>query len=261
MGFLEAVVEVHRRNQIPAGLFCTGAAIEAREEEFRDFWKEVKDDPLFDIEDHSYSHIGLGYERGKSVDALRADYERSFAVHERVFGVRPIGVSLCGTGGKDGEPLPGFDANDKSKAELEMMAQLGVRMITTFLSTADRASEFTNYSSLGHPEIMGFPTANGDLHWMCRRVSAEEGYWALDSGWRNKAGNIFDTICANAEAGRHMPLTLHDWAAWNVAGDRNLDFLVEIVGRARECGYELATHKDCYRDRTTWTGDQAAHVS
>jgi len=90
-GFLEKVVEVHRRHQIPVTLFCTGAALSRMETPFRALYKEVKDDALFDLQDHSYSHIGLGYERGKPIPTLRADYEKSFAVHERLFGVRPIG--------------------------------------------------------------------------------------------------------------------------------------------------------------------------
>ena len=91
-GFFEQAVAIHRRERIPATFFCRGGAIESREADFSAFWQEVRDDPLFDIQDHSYTHIGLGYERGKDIATLRADYERSFAVHERVFGVRPVGV-------------------------------------------------------------------------------------------------------------------------------------------------------------------------
>jgi hypothetical protein len=70
-GFLEKVVEVHRSHQIPATLFCTGTALERMEMPFRSFYEEVKGDALFDIQDHSYSHIGLGYERGKPIPTLR----------------------------------------------------------------------------------------------------------------------------------------------------------------------------------------------
>ena len=60
-GFLEKVVEVHRSHGIAAALFCTGKALERMEMPFRSFHEEVKDDALFDIQDHSYSHVGLGY--------------------------------------------------------------------------------------------------------------------------------------------------------------------------------------------------------
>lgn len=91
-GFLERVLDVHREHEIPATLFCTGGAMEHREQEFITFFREIEGDPLFDIQDHSYSHVGIGYEAGKSIEVLRADYKRSFAVHERLLGRRPIGV-------------------------------------------------------------------------------------------------------------------------------------------------------------------------
>jgi len=107
-GFLEKAIEVHRAEQIPATFFCTGMALEARESEFLAFYEEVKDDPLFDIQDHSYSHIGLGYADGMTIEDLRANYEQSFTIHERLFGKRPLGVSICGTGGKDGARSLGY---------------------------------------------------------------------------------------------------------------------------------------------------------
>ena len=113
-GFLEKVVEVHRSHQIPATLFCLGSALERMELPFRTFHEEVKDDALFDIQDHSYSHVGLGYERGEPIGALKADYERSFAVHERLFGARPIGISMSGTSGKNGRGLSGLRRPERS---------------------------------------------------------------------------------------------------------------------------------------------------
>src|SRR4051812_5018327 len=57
-GFFEKLVEVHRKYKIPATFFCQGSAILNREKGFRYFFEQVKNDPLFDIQDHSYSHIG-----------------------------------------------------------------------------------------------------------------------------------------------------------------------------------------------------------
>ncbi len=166
-GFFEKIVSVQRSHHIPISFFCLGAAIDKRESEFLEFAQEVKDDPIFDFQNHSYSHIGLGYSKGKSVEVLKADYEKSFAVHERIFGRRPIGVSLCGTGGKDGPQLCGFDATEKSRAELNMLAKLGVKMINTFLCGKDSTKDFVNYSKIGHPEILGFPNGTpSDNSWL-----------------------------------------------------------------------------------------------
>ena len=166
-GFFEKIVSVQRSNQIPISFFCLGAAIDKRPSEFAEFAREVKDDPLFDFQCHSYSHVGLGYSKGKSVEVLKADFEKAFAVHERMFGSRPIGVSICGTGGKDGTSLCGFDATEKSRAELDMLAKLGVKMINTNLCGSDSTKEFINYAKIGHPEIMGFPNGTpSDNGWL-----------------------------------------------------------------------------------------------
>ena len=65
-GFLDKVAEVHRADRIPVTLFCTGNAIDSREGEFRRFHAAVGDDPLFDLQNHSYSHIGPGVRGGQA---------------------------------------------------------------------------------------------------------------------------------------------------------------------------------------------------
>ena len=239
-GFLEKVVEVHRRHQIPATFFCTGAALEGMEMPFRSFHEEVKDDALFDIQDHSYSHIGLGYERGKPIPTLKADYEKSFAVHQRLFGVRPIGISRCGTSGKDGNSLPGFDATEKSRAELQMVASLGVRMTNSFLTGVDGSRTFVNYGTMGYPEIMGFPSGYSDTGWMHRREHGDPLEYILGE------------IKKRAERHEPMPLMLHDWVAWTRAADRELTHVKRIVDAARKAGYRLVSHVDCLRNKDLW---------
>lgn len=239
-GFLEKIVAVHRADAIPATFFCRGETVDSLEPEFRSFHNEVKDDPLFDIQDHSYTHIGVGYEAGKPVDVLKADYERSFAAHERVFGKRPVGVSICGTSGADGERLAGFDQTEKAKAEFEMLVGLGMKMINSFLTDVDEKRAFTNYARLGHPDVMGFPSAYSDTSWM----------------YRNEQGDpvtyVKSRIDDHAAAGDPMPLMIHDWVAWTCAPDQELTHIRTLVDYARSKGYELATHVSCYEDEKLW---------
>lgn len=239
-GFLKKAVEVHRRNEIPATFFCKGATLELMKNEFGDFYKQVKGDRLFDIQNHSYSHIGLGYERGKPVEVLKADYERSFAVHERLFGVRPVGISICGTSGADGPHLSGFDATEKSRAELDMVASLGVRMIDSFLTGIDGSRRFVNYGSLGHADIMGFPSGYSDTAWM----------------WQHQFGDpveyVLGELRKRAEKNEHMPLMMHDWVAWMHAPDQELTHVSKFADAARKLGYKLVTHIDCLRDKQLW---------
>lgn len=244
-GFLEKAVIVHRSEGIPASFFCTGSAIDAREQDFRDFYMEVKEDPLFDIQDHSYSHIGVGYSRGQGVDVLKSDYQRSFDAHERVLGRRPVGVTICGTGGKDGPRLRGFDETEKGLEELHMLAALGVRMINSHLVDVDENRQFCSYARAGHPEIMGFPSGYSDTSWMHRRTHGDPMTY------------ICSRIEEHAGEGSHMPLMLHDWVAWNHAPDKELTHVKTIAEHARKKGYELVTHIACRRDKALWENDPA----
>lgn len=239
-GFFAKVVSVHRRHGIPATFFCTGRTMEEREKQFVDFFQEVRDDPLFDLQDHSYSHIGVGYRSGKPVDVLRADYEKSLAIHERITGRRPIGISICGTSGADGPRLTGFDETEKARAEFAMLAELGMKMINSFLVGVDECKEFASYRALGHPEIMGFPSGFSDTAWMLRREHGDPMEFILGK-IRERAGR-----------GEHMPLMLHDWVAWLRSPDQELTHVLKIVDLARECGYELVTHVACYRNGPLW---------
>lgn len=239
-GFFEKVIEVHRAEGIPATFFCTGRAIEEREADFRAFYAEVGNDPLFDIQDHSYSHIGLGYTKGKSLDRLKADYERSFAVHERVFGKCPIGVSVCGTSGEDGDQLRGFDETEKGREEIGMMAELGLRMINSHLLHLDETTEFGNFAAVGHPEIMGFPSGYSDTGWFCGKE------------YESAMAYILSQITEHSRNGKAMPLMLHDWAAWTYAPDQELTHVKRMAAHAREQGYELATHIACYQSPALW---------
>jgi peptidoglycan/xylan/chitin deacetylase (PgdA/CDA1 family) len=239
-GFFEKVVSVHRRHAIPATFFCTGRAIDVRERAFTDFFREVKDDPLFDIQDHSYLHVGVGYRDGKPVEVLRADYERSFAAHERVFGKRPFGVSICGTSGADGPRLAGFDETEKSRAEFDMLAALGMRMINAFLTGVDESKEFVGFERLAHPEIMGFPSSFSDTDWMRRRDHGDPVEYILAS---------LRELAARDE---HMPLMLHDWVAWLHAPNQELTHVVAFVDEARRLGYEPVTHAACYQNKPLW---------
>jgi hypothetical protein len=238
-GFLEKLVEVHRQDEIPVTLFCRGFTLENMRSEFTAFHQETADDPLFDMQDHSYSHVGLGYEWGKPVEVLEADYERSFRIHHEIFGKSPTGIAICGTS-DDGPFLPGFDATVKSRAEFEMVVKLGTRMIDSNLSGIDGSREFINYDLLGHPEVMGFVSGYSDTSWMLRREHGDPLTF------------IFKEINIRSEQHEHMPVMFHDWVAWQKSPDKELSHVRKIAETGRNLGYKLVTHLDCYHNKPLW---------
>lgn len=238
-GFLERAVEIHRKDSIPVGLFCVGSEVESREPEFKDFWAEVKNDPLFDVQDHSYSRVGLCYENGPSLDAIKADYKKSVEVFERVFGHRPTGSSLCASA-ELGKGLSGFDATAKARNELDILAELGFTMTTTALSGCVRMYKFVSYARIGHPDMMGFPSGNGDKNWLLKPTTGKP----LDA--------LFQVMDKASLEGRHLGIVLHDWVTWNHAPDKQFSHIRHLVEHARKRGFELATHSECYKDKSLW---------
>jgi hypothetical protein len=229
-GYLSCLLSAHRSAALPVTLFCTGGALDAREADFRAFYESAAGDPLFEIGDHSYTHIGVGYEAGQSVEALRADYERSLAAHERVLGKRPDSISICGTGGKDGPKLSGFDATPKAQEELAMLVDLGIRRINSFLSDVKENQEFTDYASLGFPEVSGYPSAFSDTSWLKGKDPHSDFLAPLR-----------DEIDRRAEANLPLPVILHDWCAWNHAADKQLTHVLQLTDYARQRGFEAMT--------------------
>jgi hypothetical protein len=242
-GFLEKLVEVHRKDEIPVTMFCRGLTLENMKSEFTAFHQETANDPLFDMQDHSFSHVGLGYESGKSVEELKADYEQSFQSHEKVFGSRPSGIAICGTS-DDGPRLPGFDATEKSKEEFEMMVKLGTRMINSFLTGIDESREFINYGILGHSEVMGFISGYSDTSWMHRKEHGDPVAFMLNE------------VRKRSELNEHMPVMFHDWVAWQKAQDKELTHVRKIAETGRQLGYKLVTHMDCYNNKSLWQGPE-----
>ena len=238
-GFLKRLASAHRAHDLPVTLFCTGGALEAREGAFRTFREETAGDARFDIGDHSYSHVGVGYESGRPVAELRADYERSLAAHERVLGVRPDSLSLCGTGGADGPRLPGFDATPKAREELAMLAGLGFRRVNAFLSGLDESREFTDYAALGFPDVVGFPSGFSDTNWLWRADKDGDFLAPL----RDEIDRRADSPGGDAA----MPVILHDWVAYNHAPDRALTHVLRLADHARSRGFEPRTLGDASR--------------
>ncbi|MHC4886837.1 MAG: polysaccharide deacetylase family protein [Planctomycetota bacterium] len=238
LGFLPKVLEVHARESIPVTLFCTGQTLEARREEFIDFWDEASANPLFDVQDHSYSHIGVGYEEGRPVPELRDDYEKSLAAHRTVFGKEASATALCGVS-DSGSRLPGLDSTEKSREELAMLAGLGLTMLPAYV-TYSEPTAFCSYARLGYPHIMGYPSVEGDTHWL---MNHDADYA------RTHMKNVIDQ---RWESGGHGAVIFHDWCQWNHGPDQELSLVCDIADYARNRGFTLATIQDCYNDTEIW---------
>lgn len=238
-GFLETVLKIHISNEIPATLYCTGQTVEARKNDFHDFWNDAKETGIIDIQDHSYSHIGVCYENGPSLDSIRADYQRSFSIHHEVFDKYPLGIALCGVG-DCGKRITDFGATHKCRMELAALANLKVKMLPS--DVADTRAPFCSYAQYGYPDIMGFPSMKSDTDWF-QGHDADDAYRSICKFLDEKAKNN----C-------HAAIVFHDWCQWLFGPDKKLSMVRTIAQYARNNGFVLKTAAECYKEKSLWFG-------
>jgi hypothetical protein len=87
---------------------------------------------------------------------------------------------------------------------------------------------------------MGFPNGLSDTGWLKRKKYGDPKIF------------IQSQIVENAKLNNHMAIMLHDHIQWIDMEDKELNYLITIAEYAREQGYELATHIECYNHKNLW---------
>ena len=140
-----AVADVHRRLQLPATFFLVGELVEHATAELR----AILDDPLFDLQCHSYSHADL-IPLQENPDALRHELLDSKRLIEETFGREVIGFTL---------PAGSVNGMRGQAALLRALREVGYRYIRSVglgpLNTipAPLTQPFW-YHEDGYPEIL-----------------------------------------------------------------------------------------------------------
>ncbi len=148
------LVEIHRKYEAPATFFCLARVVEEHGEELR---KIFGNDPLFDIQSHTYTHRMLRDHKihGPAIPLEEMYFEVGKAADliGDVLGKRPIGMrSPCGfEHGMKGEP-----------ERLKIIVECGMK----YISTQARGPQETipaplnqpfNYAEDGFPQLWELP--------------------------------------------------------------------------------------------------------
>lgn len=150
----KVIAEIHRRREVPATFFILGRVIERHGEELR---RIFGDDPLFDLQSHTYSHKllkdNLMHGKGIGLDELREEIGRGKALVEEAFGRECIGVrSGCGF----------FKGMQGESERLRVIWECGVKFISTDLrgpadSIPSGLQQAYWYDEEGFPELLELP--------------------------------------------------------------------------------------------------------
>lgn len=148
------LAELHRRYNIPATFFMLGTTLEKWGKELRAIFGE---DPLFDLESHTYSHRmlkdNLMHGPGVSLEELKVEIERGIRLVEDTFERPCIGVrSGCGF-------YKGFRGE---RERLKVLWDCGVRFFSSDLrgpgdSIPAGLTQAYWYDEEGFPELLEMP--------------------------------------------------------------------------------------------------------
>ncbi|MGQ9525180.1 MAG: polysaccharide deacetylase family protein [Armatimonadota bacterium] len=241
--FLREAVQLHRELDAPCTMFLVGRVVE----ENAPYILPLVGDPLFDLQQHTYSHkllktVCMEHNKGRitiwhgaSPAEVEEDVARAREVMVKLLGVDPIG--LCG-------PYNYYRGLSDRPDLLEILHRNGIRFTRTYgrnekdyQPTPFSAQPFW-YAPQGFPDILEIPLQGyQDLY-------LREAY-----GWENTDAyiqRVLRQLEAVAERNLVWSYCQHDHSN---RGDPHMSIVRALLTRAKQLGVELMTHKEFY-DRT-----------
>ena len=246
------LAEIHRKHGCPATFFCVGRVVEKRAAELRAVFA---DDPLFDLQSHTYAHRMLRdhivHGPAIPVDEMWVEIGKAADVLAEEFGRRPIGTrSGCGFEfGMQGEP-----------ERLRIIAECGMEYISTHLRgpketiPAPLTQPYT-YADDGFPALWELP-AHG---WHDNVLKGFTGHPTMFPPIYPFAGRLEPVRDARedfeaaqpwvdhavAEGMTFVGLCYHPWSLYRL--DPNCGTMDLLLGYLRARGIEVVTYTELYR--------------
>jgi peptidoglycan/xylan/chitin deacetylase (PgdA/CDA1 family) len=238
--FLKAMTRIHRERNVPCTLFITGQTLERNVDLFR----SLLDDPLFDLQQHTYSHLifheapetsdGVTriYGRNETLETVKNDIEKASQVFRTVLNHEVIGLTT---------PY-GFFEGLKSRPDiLRVLWDAGIRYVRSYLrnqygfNPVGVEIQPFFYQEQGFPEMLECPSHGWqDCIWRARF-----GYTAP---WQKQVSMYLDLI---KEHDWYFGLLQHDWAS--IKKDRKMEKTAAILDYALAQDIKCMHYTDFYR--------------
>jgi peptidoglycan/xylan/chitin deacetylase (PgdA/CDA1 family) len=238
--FLEAVRPLHREFEAPCTLFLLGRVVEQNTDSLLPF----VGDPLFDLQQHTYSHKlfktvcmeddagQITVYRGASVQEIDEDVGRAQSVLKELLGVNPIGI--CG-------PYGYYRGLSDRPDLLEVLHRHGIRFLRTysrnekdFQPTPFSVQPFW-YAPQGFPDMLEIPVQG-----------YQDLYLRNTLGW-NRTDLYIQRVL------RHLDAVAERNLVWSYCqhdhsnrGDEEMSIVRALLARARELGIQIMSHREFY---------------
>lgn len=249
------IVDIHRRYEMPATFFVVGKALEANPVEYR----ELLDDPLFEIASHTHSHKMLRDHPfcGPAVpeEQRREEIFRGKAAVELVFQRPCLGI----------RPACSFDNGLKGAPDvLHLLREAGFRYASSLAWGPDYSlpallTEPFSYAPDGFPELWELPChgwhenlLKDHNRWGPRRLTLwpPEMPEAIPSGFISTPEEEFaiNRVFMEKAVAEDKPFVSLIWHPWSLnAFDPEMRMLELTFAHVRELGLEPCTYADLFR--------------
>ena len=247
------IAELHRRYELPATFFVVGKLLERYGSEY----KSILDDPLFDVQSHSYSHkplkdfVGQG-QSGVGLDEMEQEVALGKKLVEDVFERPCVGL----------RPGGGFHEGFRGAPDrLEVLARNGIRFVSAFLrgpldSIPGPLADPFWYADDGYPDLLELP--GHGWHDNCLKAIGGPYMvltwpplypWAVIDAPPNTPAEeaaILNTWLDHAveEGYEYFSPVMHPWS--NRRFDQNCGTIDLMLRGVKERGLEVLTYLDLY---------------
>jgi peptidoglycan/xylan/chitin deacetylase (PgdA/CDA1 family) len=238
--FLKRAAQLHREYGVPATLFVLGETLERN----TDALAELVDDPLFDIQQHTYSHTPLktlvqqnarGTELilGGSLERTREEVSRTSALLAERLGVRCMGL----TG-----PYTYYRGLADRPDILQVLDECGIRFLRTYGRNQHDWQPVPFdvqpfwYSLQGFPEILEY----GIQGWADCLLREQLG-WDDHDGYLLELRRNLDLITERDLVWSYLQ---HDWSS--LRGDPDMALTEALLREVRERGIDSLRYVDHY---------------
>lgn len=240
--FLKAAISVHSQTKTQATMFCVGRTIEESPTEFLSAYSTG----LFDIQQHTYSHVllksvyqndghKLSFYKGGSIQQIKEEVARAKDVIQRVIGIDAIG--LCG-------PYCYYRGLADRPDILEILHELGIKFTRTWgRNEVDwQPVPFTiqpfSYQLQGYPHIYEIPLQG----W-------QDCIWRDINGWEDTAlylEHLKACLTEIAQTNLIWSYCQHDWSS--LRHDPELTVMKGLLEYALSLGIEVKTHLSIWQE-------------
>lgn len=225
--FLEIALRVHTELEAPCTLFIVGKVLEANPEAFQ----RISGNPLFDLEQHTYSHMRLKpvslVQDGKATvldcgtpEQVREEIETTNELFLRYLGGKPLGL----TG-----PYANLYENGLADVPemLRVIHDCGIRFLRCYGREGNNLPLDVQpfwYRDHGYPDILEFPM---------------QGFV-----WGRRKEDIPEILYSTASQGYTWDNVQHEWDV--VDHDSQMTEVRMMVTEARKLGTEVMSYLDYY---------------